>query len=75
LQIKGTSRNDEKLKKLFNLVYGKVCKATEVKGNLLKFSGLTYENEATDKPKYETKLAKWSLALLRDCMDLCSVRL
>jgi hypothetical protein len=54
-------------------MYGKVAKATEVKANLLQFSGLVYANEATDKPKIVAKLAKFSMAQMKNCMDLCAV--
>jgi len=64
-QIKKRAKSDDLLKTLHGTIIGRVSKSVDVKENLLKFSGVVYEDDEKGRIHLENKLNTLVLRVLR----------
>jgi len=64
-QIKKRAKSDDLLSTLHSVVYGRITKETDAKENLLKFSGVVYEDDEKGRKALENKLNGYMLKPLR----------
>jgi len=64
-QIKKRPKSDDLLGTLHSVLYGRITKDTDAKENLLKFSGVVYEDDEKGRRALENKLNGYMLKPLR----------